>query len=89
MSMDDKDKKMLIRACIDKVFIPHAMIHISAFLLDFKNKTIYAHDYQQITGYPISINPPATLDLRPSAEALESALMTSFKTFEEAIQPKQ
>lgn len=82
--MDDADKKMLIRACIDKVFIPTAMVHISAFLLDFKNKTLYVSDFKREIGVDITL-PPSQLDLRPSAEALENALMTSFKTYEEAI----
>lgn len=79
---------MLIRACVDKVFIPHAMVHISEFLLDYKNKLIYTHDYKQAFGFQITL-PPSTLDLRHPAEELEKALMTSFKTYDDLTNKKQ
>jgi hypothetical protein len=82
--MSEEDKRMLIRACIDKVFIPHATVNIQKFLMVFKDKILFSSSYEQSIGFPIGFV-PTVLDLRESAEILEEALVTSFKTYKEQI----
>lgn len=72
--MLDSDKKIVVGYIIDHVFLPLVINELTAFLTEYKKQVIFAHDYEVMTGYAITM-PTVTLDLRKPAETLQAQIL--------------
>lgn len=79
MAMDDKDKRMLIRACMEQVFVPKVLGTLGVFLVEYSMQVIEARDFQQAFGINAILRPPTQLQIAPAMEALEEALLVALK----------
>lgn len=77
--MDDADKRMLIKACIERVFIPQVLGALGVFLKDYSDKIISARDFQNAFGINAIVGEPSRLEIAQPMQNLEDALMVALK----------
>lgn len=77
--MDDADKRMLIKACIERVFIPQVLGCLGVFLKDYSEKIIAARDFQNAFGINALVGEPSRLEISHAMKQLEDSLVIALQ----------
>lgn len=78
--MDERDTRMLIKACIERVFVPQVLGAMGVFLKDYSEKIIAARDMQNAFGINVLVGEPSRLEIAQPMQNLEDALVAALKS---------